>query len=512
MGSGVCVLDYDNDGWQDILFVNSMDWPGHGISQVFPALYHNNRDGTFTDVTRQAGLAVEMYGMGCAVGDYDNDGNDDIYITASDRNHLFHNLGNGHFADVTAQSWRADRIFQRRRLVRLRQRRQARPVRRALCGLVDCEGSILLPRHKKQILLHARKLYKGESCEALSQPGQRNLRRCNEAAPGSTMRPASRSALRCWIMTTMAGSICLSPTTPSRTSSTATITTAPSPTLALQAGVAYSDAGAARAGMGADNGDYDNSGHPGLVIGNFTNEGMALYHNDGSGLFTAEARGHGHRPRSRKSLTFSTFFFDYDLDGLPDVLAVNGHVADDISVVAANHQVCGAALLFRNRGNGNSKMSRQVGPCAAAANRGPGRRLRRLRQRRRSGPGDHRTMARALLRNDNGNQNDMLRVKTVGTRSNRDGIGAKITVKTSEEHAALRHGEDRFQLFVAKRVAGDLRLGQARQGKTVSLEIVWPSGRKDTFPTSSPINSSPCRKARASSRHNRSSFRSRKPR
>ena len=82
MGSGVCVLDYDNDGFQDILFVNSMDWPGHGTSKNYPALYHNNGDGTFTDRTRQAGLAVEMYGMGCAVGDYDNDGKEDIYITA----------------------------------------------------------------------------------------------------------------------------------------------------------------------------------------------------------------------------------------------------------------------------------------------------------------------------------------------------------------------------------------------------------------------------------------------
>ncbi len=104
MGSGVCVLDYDNDGWQDILFVNSMDWPEHATKKSFPALYHNNKDGTFTDVTRQAGLAIEVYGLGCAAADYDNDGFDDLYITALDGNHLFHNLGNGKFTDVTAKA------------------------------------------------------------------------------------------------------------------------------------------------------------------------------------------------------------------------------------------------------------------------------------------------------------------------------------------------------------------------------------------------------------------------
>jgi hypothetical protein len=111
MGSGVCFLDYDNDGWQDIFLVNSMDWPGHKSGKSLPALYHNNRDGTFTDVTRQAGLAVEMYGLGCAVGDFDNDGNVDIYITTVGSNHLFRNLGNGKFADVTAKAGVADPGF-----------------------------------------------------------------------------------------------------------------------------------------------------------------------------------------------------------------------------------------------------------------------------------------------------------------------------------------------------------------------------------------------------------------
>src|SRR3984893_8123539 len=111
MGSGVCFLDYDNDGWQDILLVNSMDWPEHKTRKSYPALYHNNQDGTFTNVTRSSGLAVELYGMGCAIGDYDNDGYPDIYITAVGSNHLFHNLRNGKFSDVTAKAGVSDPGF-----------------------------------------------------------------------------------------------------------------------------------------------------------------------------------------------------------------------------------------------------------------------------------------------------------------------------------------------------------------------------------------------------------------
>src|SRR5947207_11974961 len=203
---------------------------------------------------------------------------------------------------------------------------------------------------------------------------------------------------------------------------------------AVTAGVAFSEAGTARAGMGADAGDYDGSGRPGIVVGNFTNESMALYANDGSGLFTDDAPKSGIGKMSAQSLTFAVFFFDYDLDGLLDVFAANGHVSDDISVVQPNVKYAQPPHLFRNKGKkkfeeAGSKLGRAlqraiVGRGAAfgdidndgdldliiTTNNGPAR----------------------VLRNDNGNQNDLLRVKTVGTRSNRDGIGAKVKVKTSK--------------------------------------------------------------------------------
>ena len=233
---------------------------------------------------------------------------------------------------------------------------------------------------------------------------------------------------------------------------------------AVAAGVAYGDAGTVRAGMGTDAADYDNSGWQSLVIGNFTNEGMALYHNDGSGLFTDVAGASG---ISRMSVQLPTFgsFFDYDLDGLPDILAVNGHVADDINVVQPKVKYAQPPHLFRNKGESKFEevtaqlgraLQQPIGGAAYAdfdndgdldllltANNGPVR----------------------LLRNEiNGNQNDVLRVKTVGTRSNRDGIGAKVTLKTSQ-------GVRLFQMVKPGRVtyrkgtAPDVRPGKAGRGK-----------------------------------------------
>jgi len=248
------------------------------------------------------------------------------------------------------------------------------------------------------------------------------------------------------------------------------------------------EAGTVRAGMGTDAADYDGSGWQSLVIGNFTNEGMALYRNDGSGLFTDDAPATGLKRISTKSLTFGTFFFDYDLDGLPDILAVNGHVSDDISVVQPNVKYAQPPHLFRNLGKNNfDEVTTTLGPALQRAIVGRGAAYADF-----DNDGDLDLLITSnngparLLRNDNGNQNDMLRVKTVGTRSNRDGIGAKITVITKKGERRFGMVKTGSSYLSQSELPFTFGLGKPETGKAVSLEIVWPSGQKDSIPDVKP--------------------------
>jgi len=248
-------------------------------------------------------------------------------------------------------------------------------------------------------------------------------------------------------------------------------------------GVAFSDAGRARAGMGTDAGDYDNSGRQSLVIGNFTTESMTLYHNDASGLFTDETAASGIGPPSARSLTFGTLFFDYDLDGRPDIVAVNGHVADDIGIMQPTLHYAEPPLLFRNLGNGKFEdVSNKVG----SAFREP-MVARGLAYADFDNDGDldlvittNNGFAR-LLRNNNANQHDLLRVKLVGTRSNRDAIGARVTLTTangSRLSAMVKSGSSYLSQSEFPLAFG---LGEPVSGKLVNLEIAWPSGRKEVI-------------------------------
>jgi hypothetical protein len=486
MGSGVCFIDYDNDGWQDIFWVNSMNWPGHGSSEKsLPALYYNNHDGTFTDVTKQAGLAVETYGLGCAVGDYDNDGFDDLYLTTVGSNHLYRNLGNGKFADVTSKAGVADAGFSAS----------------AVWFDYDNDGKLdLFVTHyiewsieKDQYCTLDNKnksyctpqTYKGESATLFHNKGDGTFENVTKRA--GLYDPTCKSLGAALIDYDNDGWLDLFVSNDTeanklyRNNHNGTFTD-----VAILAGVALSESGRVRAGMGTDTGDYDQSGRQSIVIGNFTNENMALYRADGTGLFTDAAPASGLGQMTSPALTFGAFFFDYDLDGLLDVFAANGHVSDDISVVQPTVKYAQPAGIYRNKGGNkfedvSGKLGRALQKAVVArgaayadydndgdldlaisVNNGPAR----------------------LLRNDNGNQNDMLRVRAVGNvaaKSNRDAIGAKIAMKTNKGAHLTAMVKTGSSYLSQSELPLTFGLGKPETGKIVSLEIVWPNGHKESI-------------------------------
>jgi enediyne biosynthesis protein E4 len=482
MGSGVCVIDYDNDGWPDLFFVNGTDWPGHKTHHTIPALYHNNHDGTFTDVTSQAGLGVEMYGLGCAVGDYDNDGNDDLYITAIGGSRLFRNLGNGHFADVTAKAGVADSGFPAS-AVWFDYDRDGRldlyvahyvewtAATDQFCSLDGTHKSYCTPER-----------YKGESARLFHNMGNGHFEDVTKKA--GLYDPTSKSLGIALVDLDNDGWLSLfvtNDTQPNKlwkNNHNGTFTDQ-----AFAAGVAYNDAGKARAGMGTDAGDYDGSGRQSLLIGNFTNESLSLYQNQGAGLFLDQAIPSGIAEPSARVLTFGLFFFDYDLDGLPDIFAADGHVADDISVLQPSLHYAEPPLVFRNRGGG--KFENVTGKLGAALQEPMVARGAAFLDYDNDGDLDvavnvNNGPAR-LLRNDNGNRNDMLRVRLVGTKSNRDAIGARVTASGAGVPRQVKWVKTGSSYLSQSEFPLTFGLGKPAAGKTVSVEIVWPSGRRESL-------------------------------
>ncbi len=482
MGSGVCIIDYNNDGWPDIFFVNSMDWPGHGNQKSYPALYRNNHNGTFTDVTQQAGLGVEMYGMGCTVGDYDNDGYDDLYITALNHNYLFRNLGNGKFSDVTAHAGVGSSGFSTSAAwldydndgkldLLVDHYVDWSPATDKVCSLDGVHKSYCTPE-----------LYKGESVTLYHNLGHGRFKDVTKAA--GLYDPADKGlgiALLDYDNDGWLDFLITNDTQPDKlyhNNHNGTFTET-----GITAGVAYSDAGKARAGMGTDSADYDNSGRQSLVIGNFTNESIALYHNDGQGLFTNDALSAGIALPSSRSLSFATFFFDYNLDGLPDIFALNGHVADDISVLQPSLSYAEPPLLFRNMGHGKfENVSDKVGPAFRQRQVGRGAAFADI-----DNDGDLDLVLTAsngaarLLRNDGGNKNDMLRVRTIGTHANRDGIGARVVLTTSTGRRMSEMVRSGSSYLSQSEMPLTFGLGKPDPNERIRLEIDWPGGHKDTI-------------------------------
>jgi hypothetical protein len=481
MGPGVAFIDYDHDGWPDIFFVNGMDWPGHPGKRSTPQLYHNNHDGTFTDVTHKAGLDVQIFGLGVAVGDYDNDGFDDLFVTALGQSHLFHNNGNGTFTDVTEKAglggvkefststaW-VDYDKDGKLDLVVGNYVQWSAETDLYCTLDGKSKSYCTPES-----------YKGTSVRLWHNRGDGTFEDVTKKAGLS--EPTSKTlgiAILDYDNDGWPDLLFSNDTQPNklyRNNGNGTFTEK-----AVVAGVAFSEDGVARAGMGVDAADYDRSGAPGILITNFSNQMISLYHHEGKGLFVDEAPRSDVGRTSLLTLGFGCFFFDYDLDGWPDILIANGHIDADIQRVQPNVKYAMPPHVFRNVGKGNfQEVTKSLGAGFATPRVGRGAAYADINNTGRldvalttnGGPA-------YLFQNESspaGAANKSLRIKLVGTKSNRDGIGAvvKLTAGDGTQTQMLRSGSS--YLSASELV---LTFGLAQQKQAESVEIRWPSGQVD---------------------------------
>jgi hypothetical protein len=364
LGSGCAFLDYDGDGWQDILLVNGMDWPGHKKQRSTVRLYRNNRNGTFTDVTRAAGLDIEVYGMGVAVGDFNNDGFPDIFVTCVGQNRLFRNTGKGTFVDVTKASGLDGRVAFSTSAMWLDFDRDG------LLDLFVCNYVKWTPDHDvfcsldgKQKSYCTPEAYRGETCWLFRNRGNGTFE--DVTATCGIFDSSSKSLGVALLDDDQDGwpdIFVANDTQPNKLYRNQR--NGRFKDVALQAGVALSDDGKARAGMGVDAADFDNSGRTGLAVTNFDNEMIGLYRPQGKGLFQDVARRAGIGTPSLNRLGFGCVFADLDLDGLLDLIVANGHIDETVRNIRGNVGYAQPPLLFLNQGNAGF---REVAGQAATA-------------------------------------------------------------------------------------------------------------------------------------------------
>jgi hypothetical protein len=491
MGSGAAFFDYDKDGDPDLLLINSCPWPGQEEGRrPTQCLYRNDGKGHFEDVTAAAGLDKTFFGQGVAVGDYDNDGDDDLYITALGGGHLLRNDG-GRFTEVTKEanaqasegwlssaaffdmendgdldlfvcqylSWSAE--FDRAQDFQLTGSGQGRaygPPRffgGTFCVLLRNDGNRFVD------------VSEGAGIQVRSPKGD-PVGKALGVAPfdidgdGLVDIAVANDTVQNFLFHNLGNG--------------------KFEEMGVSTGIAYDAAGSPRGAMGLDWAHFLNDDTLGLAVGNFANEMMALYVTDepASIQFADLANTHGLGAPTQPPLKFGLFFFDYDLDGRPDLLSANGHLESDIAKVQASQSYPQPAQLFWNTGHKGRALFALVGPETAGPDLfqpivGRGSAYADI-----DGDGDLDVVLTAnggparLFRNDGGNKNHWVRLQLKGTISNRDGIGAKVTL-------AAGGVEQRRQLFPGKGYLSSAELpltfGLGKSAAVDKVTIVWPSGK-----------------------------------
>ncbi len=496
-GSGVAILDYDNDGFEDIFLVNGRELEtresaaNHPEEKPTSHLFHNNHDGTFTDVTRKAGLEGTAWGQGACVGDYDNDGFDDLYVTAYGHNRLFHNQGDGTFREVAAeagvagsgQEWGTGCAF----------------VDYDRDGRLDLMVANYVHFDLKSTPLpgaEAGCMWKGAPvmCGPRGLPYAPNILFHNEGQVGghTHFKDVSRSSG----IEKSAGHYCFSVTTldfnedgwpdlyiacdstPAilyRNNHDGTFTD-----VAADAGAAFNEDGREQAGMGSTAADYDASGHLSLFKTNFSDDTPTLYHSNGDGTFTDETFAAG-LAINLDALGWGCMFADVDNDGFPDLLVANGHVYPEVDSAKLGATFKEPRFLYWNQGNGKFKdLSRSAGPGLTEPLSGRGLAIADLwNDGRLSAVVNNLSDRPLVLVNQALNHNHWLGLKLVGTTSNRDAIGARVTLRS-----ARRQWVDEVRSGSSYNSSSDLRLhfGLGAETALTSVEVRWPSGAREAFP------------------------------
>jgi hypothetical protein len=497
MGSGVAFLDFDSDGNTDLLFINATYWPGHlpdGKTPTTAALYRNEGRGHFTDVTAGSGLDVPIYGMGVAVGDFDNDGRADVFITAVGGNRLFRNEGGGKFRDVTADAnvggpadaWSTGAAW-------LDYDNDGK-LDLFVCNYVKWSEQI--DKEVGYTLVGVGRAYgppmnfQGAFPSLFHNDGEGKFTDVSEKAGIQVKNPATGVPVAKSLGVApvdIDGDHFIDIVVANDTVQNFLFHNKRDGTfeeIGALAGIAFDSYGNARGAMGVDTAHYRNDGTLGIAIGNFANEMTALYASQPQPLtFTDEAISEGVGPASRLFLKFGVFFFDYDLDGWPDLLSTNGHLEEEIGKVQASQKYAQPAQLFWNASAHGGKAFVPVSQDKSGVDLfkpivGRGSAFADI-----DNDGDLDVVLTQtggtplLLRNDLANDHHWVRLKLAGTKANRDAIGAVVTLRAGGQTRRAQVMPTRSYLSQSEPV---ITIGLGTTRNIDDLEITWPGGDKQS--------------------------------